>query len=410
MTNEREQFQQEKQAPLVEQPAQEEQPKKETSQSEIQFTDQPLLPILKSKAIQHRNKLDVLEEKQAVLKDKILHNQEKIAKLTSRAEKLEDANQFLKAFSSVPLVQTMIEQNEKKISCIREKKIPAHTDKIKAHQAKIARLKNRQSVVEHKLDRCMALNQVLRSFTIRDTKERRQTFAAAMERLNHSTCICAQDKYAQMQMKLAALNEAYPTASSVDKLHIQEKISGIKSKMNKLEDRLSKMKAAHYINQNAATVDQIIDVTKNVVDTEMTSEAPSVAAVAENICTNAASIAAAKLQEEQAQKIADDTTEQEKVKLAMNQKELNELNADKDRDGVPDRIDSSYSPPEDESLRYASVSPAFCDDLQKQGFSFSKCKKDGENVIISYQASKRSEFENLKMNHEATLRKGGAHQ
>lgn len=108
--------------------------------------------------------------------------------------------------------------------------------------------------------------------------------------------------------------------------------------------------------------------------------------------------------------VTDDTAEQEKVKLAMNQKELDELNADKDRDGVPDRIDSSYSPPEDEALRYASVSPAFCDDLQKQGFSFSKCKKDGENVIISYQASKRSEFENLKMNHEATLRKGGAHQ
>ncbi len=300
MTNEREQSQQitSQESPLTPEQQEKEQQAPLISQSEIQFTDQPLLPILKFKAIQHQNKLDVLEEKQAVLKDKILHNQEKISKLASRAGKLEDVNQLLKAFSSVPLVQTMIAQNEKKISCIREKKIPAHMDKIQAHQTKMAKLKKRQSVVKHKLDRCMALNQVLRSFAIRDTKERHQTFASAMEGLNHSTCICMLDKYLQMQIKLSALNETYQTASAVDKLHMQEKMSDIKSKMEKLENKMSKIKAAHFINQDATTVDQVIDVTKNAVDTEMAAETPSVAAVAENICTNAASIAAAKSQEQ----------------------------------------------------------------------------------------------------------------
>ena len=90
----------------------------------------------------------------------------------------------------------------------------------------------------------------------------------------------------------------------------------------------------------------------------------------------------------------------------MNQKELDERNADKDKDGIPDRIDSSFSPPEDE-LRYASVSPAFCDYLQEQGFYFSKGKKDGDNMIIAYRASDRGAFENLQAAHRLTFGKGG---
>ena len=95
-----------------------------------------------------------------------------------------------------------------------------------------------------------------------------------------------------------------------------------------------------------------------------------------------------------------------KEELEMNQKELDERNADKDKDGIPDRIDSSFSPPEDE-LRYASVSPAFCDYLQEQGFYFSKGKKDGDNMIIAYRASDRGAFENLQAAHRLTFGKGG---
>ena len=72
----------------------------------------------------------------------------------------------------------------------------------------------------------------------------------------------------------------------------------------------------------------------------------------------------------------------------MNQKELNQHDADKDRDGIPDRIDSSYSPPENEQ-RYASISPAFCDYLQKQDFSFSNGGMDGANMIVVFPKSEK---------------------
>lgn len=86
--------------------------------------------------------------------------------------------------------------------------------------------------------------------------------------------------------------------------------------------------------------------------------------------------------------------------------ELNERYIDKDRDGVPDWIDSSYSPPEDE-LRYASVTPAYCDYLQEQGFSFSRGKNDGDKVVIAYPATERTEFEKLQTTYQAALKKGG---
>ena len=88
----------------------------------------------------------------------------------------------------------------------------------------------------------------------------------------------------------------------------------------------------------------------------------------------------------------------------MNQKELNQHDADKDRDGIPDRIDSSYSPPENEQ-RYASISPAFCDYLQKQDFSFSNGGMDGANMIVVFPKSEKHHFDALKQAYHANCRK-----
>ena len=65
----------------------------------------------------------------------------------------------------------------------------------------------------------------------------------------------------------------------------------------------------------------------------------------------------------------------------MTKKELDELKEDKDMDGIPDKYDSTFNPP-DEKYHYAIVTPSLCEYLKEHDFSFSKCKRETENNDI----------------------------
>ena len=80
----------------------------------------------------------------------------------------------------------------------------------------------------------------------------------------------------------------------------------------------------------------------------------------------------------------------------MTRKELDELKEDKDMDGIPDKYDSTFNPP-DEKYHYAVVTPSLCEYLKEHDFSFSKCIRETENIDlpIRFYKSDKSLFQEL---------------
>ena len=187
-------------------------------QEDIIQKPQKLLPFLNAKAEFHQNRIDTLDAKIAVREDKIARNEAKIEKLSAKADRLADKNTMLKnTLGNLPMVKKLIEANEKKIADIRENKIPKRQEKVKLHKGKIEQLNHKRDSVEHKLNRVLALNDVVKSFSISANKERRAVFTSAMDRLNTANTVCMNDKISALQEKRSQITFEYnkPETSAV---------------------------------------------------------------------------------------------------------------------------------------------------------------------------------------------------
>ncbi len=264
----------------------------QTSQENSVKKSQKLLPILSTKAEIHQNRINTLTEKIAVRKDKIARNESKIEKLTAKADRLEDRNTMLKnTLGSIPVVKKLIESNEKKIADIRENKIPARQKKIEQHKSKITQLTNKRDSIEHKLNRVLALNDVLKSFSIKFNKERREVFTDAMDRLNKSNTDCLNDKISALNEQKSKLIEEYnnPHISAVDKYNLQEKITNISERIDTIEDKVHKLSRPdnHFAEQTNDVVDATMLVTYETVAEAVDKEEIRLTDVAENIFNSA---------------------------------------------------------------------------------------------------------------------------
>ena len=204
-----------------------------------------MLPFLNAKAEQHTNRIDILNGKIATQESKITKHTAKIEKLTARADKLEDTNRTLKnMFGDNPLVQSFIKKNEQKIADIRENKIPNRQQKIKACQNKIGQLTAKRDIVQHKLNRVIALNDTIKSFTIGRNAERRAAFSSAINRLNIATIDCLSDKKAQLESKKNTVMKQYnaPETDVADKFKLQDKLNDLSAKINSVDEKIAKIK------------------------------------------------------------------------------------------------------------------------------------------------------------------------
>ena len=253
---------------------------------------QKLLPIISTKAEIHQNRINTLTEKIAVREDKIARNESKIEKLTAKADRLKDRNTMLKnTLGSIPVVKKLIESNEKKIADIRENKIPTRQKKIEQHKSKITQITNKRDSIEHKLNRVLALNDVLKSFSIKFNKERREVFTDAMDRLNKSNTDCLNDKISALNEQKSKLIEEYnnPHISAVDKYNLQEKITNISERIDTLEDKVHKLSRPdnHFAEQTNDVVDATMLVTSETVAEAVDKEEIRLTDVAENIFNSA---------------------------------------------------------------------------------------------------------------------------
>lgn len=238
---------------------------KNTEIKPIVIQHEQLIPVLNAKAVKHENKLQALEEKKAVLTDKIKHNQDKITALSARAEKLEDANKLLKSLGGVPFVKSIMENNQKKIETIQKEQIPQHKHKISQQQEKFKKLSAKQTAVNHKLERCRALSKVIQSFSIGNSAERRKTFSEGLAELQISTKNCLTDKVNQMQTKKNKLMQKYESVSSAaEKFQIQQKINALSGKISETEKKIGKIKNQKL--ENVSALDNAIQSTKQTLD------------------------------------------------------------------------------------------------------------------------------------------------
>lgn len=253
----------------------------ETQQQEQQngnFKEsEKLLPFLNVKAEDHYRRIANLEEKISVRESKIEKNLDKINRLNTRADRLEDRNRFLTAmFGDMPFVKNIVKKNEEKIKTIREEKIPKRENKIKNHKNKIQQLNAKMDKVQHKLDRVLSLNYVIKSFKIGANQERRQAFSQALNDFQKSTVDCMTDKINAMKEQRKSLLEQYddPKKDAADKFQIQKKIESLNLKIDKLTEKIEKVE----MRRNSERADAEIDSEMN-----RTAEKTAKAAKQENI-------------------------------------------------------------------------------------------------------------------------------
>lgn len=203
-----------------------------------------LLPLLNAKAEHHQSRIDSLDEKIANQTDKIDRNKAKIEALSAKADKLEDTNRMLKAtIGNLPGIGAVIALNEKRIQAIREEKIPERQQKIDQGWKKIDALTDKRDRIEHKLNRIIALNDTIKSFSIGFNKERREAFADAMTRLNGATVDCLSDKKATLEAKKQKILDTYndPATSVVDKYNLSEQLKDVNERISALDDKIVKL-------------------------------------------------------------------------------------------------------------------------------------------------------------------------
>ena len=244
----------------------------ETQKKQVQDSVQKsgkLLPFLDAKAEQHINRIDNLNGKIATQDSKISKHTAKIEKLTARADKLEDTNKMLKnMFGDNPVVKAMIAKNEQKIADIRENKIPNRQQKIKSCQGKIGKLTAKRDIVQHKLNRVIALNDTIKSFTIGRNAERRAAFSAAINKLNVATFECMTDKKAGLESKKNAIMKQYnaPETDVTDKFKLQDKLNALSAKINSVDEKIAKIKPdIKFAEKSPELVDATIKLTSDTI-------------------------------------------------------------------------------------------------------------------------------------------------
>lgn len=225
-----------------------------------------LLPLLNAKAEHHQSRIDSLDVKIANQTDKIDRNKANIEALSAKAEKLEDTNRMLKAtIGNLPGIGAIIANNEKRIQAIREVKIPNRQEKVDQSWKKIDTLTNKRDRIEHKLNRVIALNDTIKSFSIGFNKERREAFADAMTRLNGATVDCLSDKKATLEEKKQKILDTYndSATSVVDKYNLSEQLKDVNECISALDDKIMKLARpeTHYEEQTNDQLDATMKLT-----------------------------------------------------------------------------------------------------------------------------------------------------
>lgn len=254
-----------------------------------------LLPFINAVYEKHVDRIDTLTERKADREDKISRNQDKIQKLTEKADRLEATNTMLKALLGNSIfakpIEAMIAQNQKTIEKIQTVSIPKCERRIEAHKAKIAGIEQKITAQQSKADKCKALSGIIKSFTIPNAAERRKLFAESLDTLGAASKASLSVKIAKCERQKEQLMEQYMTTdSAADKLGIQKRFTAVNQRAAELNERLSKLEAIKqpFAEQPDGKVDKLLKKTEADIDTAIQSGNVDIATMSEDIVVSGA--------------------------------------------------------------------------------------------------------------------------
>ena len=192
--------------------------------------------------------------------------------------------------SNIPGIKLIIAKNEKKIQQIREEKIPKREAKIDAHKYRISQLTKKRDVISHKMNRVIALNDTIKSFSLGLNKERREIFSEALDRLNKSSADCLTDKKNTLEAEKSALMQQYddPNTNVLAKIDLQNDITSLNKRISVLDSKIEKLsKSESLTKQPDIVVDKVIQETENKVNEAVQNDSISVPDVSDVVLTSA---------------------------------------------------------------------------------------------------------------------------
>ncbi|MDE7364765.1 MAG: hypothetical protein K2N27_07795, partial [Ruminococcus sp.] len=155
-------------------------------------------------------------------------------------------------------------------------------------------LSGKRDRIEHKLNRVIALNDAIKSFSIGLNSERREIFSDAMDRLNMANADCLSDKITVLQAKKQQIIEEYnrPETSIVDKINLNQKLKSINNKIQNTNEKMQKFihSENHYSEKSDDAVDATMKVTSDKFADISESATYTIPEITENIISAADSI------------------------------------------------------------------------------------------------------------------------
>lgn len=254
-----------------------------------------LLPFINAVYEKHAARIESLTDSKADREDKIARNQDRIQKLSDKADRLEATNEMLKALLGNSIfakpVEAMIAQNQQRIDKIRNVSIPKCEQRIEKHKAKIAGIEQKIKAQQSKADKCKAFSGIIKSFTIPNAQERRQLFAQSLDTLNAASKSSLEVKIAKCERQKDALSAQYmETESAADKLGIQKRFTAVNQRASELKERLAKLEAVElpFTEQPVVAVDKLMHRTESEIDTAVQNGDVDIATLSEDIVVSGA--------------------------------------------------------------------------------------------------------------------------
>lgn len=273
-----------------------------------------LIPLMETLTAHQESKINNAQEKVQSHSLKIGKNENKIARLKDRSQRLRNVTDFLKALSknsSIPgikrLVEAKIEKNEQRISYINENKIPMREEKIAKHKAAIDVQTRKIEKSQDKIDRYTHLSDFVKSFGFSDRAERHEHFMSSLINLNGDSQKRTAGKLERCVDKLQTLNNEYSlTDSAVKKTEINAKIVKLNGRRTSLSGKLDKLQNAQldYISiknnefgkQTTDLVNGLIENSGKALDNALTAKTGSISSVIDAVALDNAGYIADKVE------------------------------------------------------------------------------------------------------------------
>lgn len=295
-----------------------------------------LIPIVNTMAkfydrkINGRNSSIAAHQKHIDVLSSVLEQSKKQSEtLSGRNDMLKKLTSTFPAFKNP--INALVERNEKKIERLQNK-IEKLEKQIEIHSNTIDKLnKNVQNFTLRK-KACQSLSDIVRSFAITNKENRNQSYLNALSSFNASMHSINDMKINNYNESIEKIKNDFPNLSPTAKQNAQERVTKLTAARTTLENKNKALEAAspditamlNKLNDNTTT--KTVDKAEIMFDQALSNDGQNMDNIMSNISVDSS-------------RAISPTA----VEIVLNSTNVITGINDKDRDMIPDKLDSSYS-------------------------------------------------------------------